>query len=223
MRCRRKRAARASRTAAQRERSAGLPWVASSGGAGPRPPPPPPPAPRGRGPRRRPPAARARHGATWPRASAPERRWRAALADWHPARVSLRRRARLCLATSTTFDRAVHAIPPLEARAWRSARRYVAGPAAQDAFEVAGRLAAVGLGTSLDLFGERTSAEWAPAVAAEYERVCAALPDATPPSAWLSLDLSHIAFDGALLDRIAAAVPPGRRLQIGAEEAAHAD
>jgi proline dehydrogenase len=137
--------------------------------------------------------------------------------------VSLRRRARFRLATSSVFDRAVHAVPALEARAWRSARRYVAGPTAQDAFALARRLAAIGLGTSLDLFGERTPPEQAPTVAAEYERVCAELAEATDPSAWLSLDVSHIAFDGALLDRIAAAVPPGRRLQIGAEEAAHAD
>jgi proline dehydrogenase len=137
--------------------------------------------------------------------------------------VSLRRRVRFRLATSSAFDRAVHGVPALEARAWRSARRYVAGPTAPDAFAVARRLAAIGLGTSLDLFGERTPAERAPAVAAEYEGVCAELDGATDTSAWLSLDLSHIAFDGALLDRIAAAVPPGRRLQIGAEEAAHAD
>lgn len=137
--------------------------------------------------------------------------------------MSLRRRIRFGLATSAAFDRAVHAVPALEARAWRSARRYVAGPAPEDAFALSRRLAAIGLGTSLDLFGERTSPERAPAVAAGYERLCAALPGATDPSAWVSLDLSHIAFDGALLDRIAAAVPPGRRLQIGAEEAVHAD
>jgi len=137
--------------------------------------------------------------------------------------MSLRRRARFALATSPLFDRAVHAVAPLEARAWRSARRYVAGATMQDAIAVARRLAAVGLGSSIDLFGERTPAERAPAVADDYERLCGELATATEPSAWLSLDLSHIAFDGRLLDRIAAAVPPGRRLQIGAEEAAHAE
>jgi proline dehydrogenase len=137
--------------------------------------------------------------------------------------VSLRRRARFVLATSPTFERAVRAVPGLEARAWRSARRYVAGATAQDAIDVARRLARVGLGASIDLFGERTPPDRAPAVAAAYEQLCAALATATEPSTWLSLDLSHIAFDGALLDRIAAALPPGRRLQIGAEEAAHAE
>lgn len=138
-------------------------------------------------------------------------------------RLSLRRRARFRLATSGAFDRAVKGLPRVEARAWRSARRYVAGPTVADAVAVSGRLAAVGLGASVDLFGERTSAEEASAVAVAYEQLCATLAAATAPSTWLSLDLSHIALDGALLERIARAVPPGRRLQVGAEEAAQAD
>jgi proline dehydrogenase len=137
--------------------------------------------------------------------------------------VSLQRRARFWLATSGAFDRAVHASPTLRDRAWRSAQRYVAGPTEADAVAVCGRLAAVGLGSSVDLFGERTSAEEASAVAVDYEQLCGTLSAATAPSTWLSLDLSHIAFDGALLERIARAVPPGRRLQVGAEEAAQAD
>jgi proline dehydrogenase len=136
--------------------------------------------------------------------------------------MTLRRRAHFWLATSAAFDRAVHASPTLRDRAWRSARRYVAGPTVADAVAVSGRLAAVGLGASVDLFGERTSAERASAVAVDYEQLCAALSAATAPSTWLSLDLSHIAFDGALLERIARAVPPGRRLQVGAEDAAQA-
>jgi proline dehydrogenase len=137
--------------------------------------------------------------------------------------MNLRRRMRFWLATSGTFDRAVHASPTLRDRAWRSARRYVAGPTAGDAVAVSGRLAAVGLGCSVDLFGERTSPQDASAVAVDYEQLCETLAAATVPSTWLALDLSHIAFDGALLERIARAVPPGRRLQVGAEEAAQAD
>ena len=137
--------------------------------------------------------------------------------------MSLRRRAHFWLATSSAFDRAVHASPTLRDRAWRSARRYVAGPTAADAVAVSGRLAEVGLGASVDLFGERASPEEASAVAVDYEQLCATLEAATAPSTWVSLDLSHIAFDGSLLERIARAVPPGRRLQVGAEEAAHAD
>jgi proline dehydrogenase len=137
--------------------------------------------------------------------------------------MSLGRRARFWLATSGAFDRAVHHSPTLRDRAWRSARRYVAGPTAADAVAVSARLAAVGLRASVDLFGERTSPEEASAVAVDYEQLCATLAAATEPGTWLSLDLSHIAFDGALLERIARAVPPGRRLQVGAEEAAHTD
>jgi proline dehydrogenase len=137
--------------------------------------------------------------------------------------LSLRRRARFWLATSGAFDRAVKGLPSVEARAWRSARRYVAGPTVADAVAASGRLAAIGLRASVDLFGERTSAEEAGTVAADYEQLCETLSAATAPSTWLSLDLSHIAFDGTLLERIARAVPPGRRLQVGAEEAAQAD
>jgi proline dehydrogenase len=114
----------------------------------------------------------------------------------------------------------VRAVPGGTDRAWRSARRYVAGEQIEDAIATAGRLAAVGLGASLDLFGERGSPEEAPVVAAAYEGLCGRLTD---PTTWVSLDLSHIAFDAAALDRILAAVPPGRRLQIGAEEAATTD
>jgi proline dehydrogenase len=126
----------------------------------------------------------------------------------------LRRRLLFRLATSPAFAR----VAPKE-RAWRSARRYVAGQTLDDALAAVRRLEAAGLRSSLDLFGERTPARDAPAVAAGYEELCARL----PPGAWVSLDLSHIAFDGALLDRIKAALPPHTRLQVGAEEAAQTD
>ena len=60
-------------------------------------------------------------------------------------------------------------------------------------------------------------------VARAYEQLCARLAAETPDTTWVSVDLSHLAFDAGLLDAVATAVPPGRRLQIGAEEAAHAD
>ena len=135
----------------------------------------------------------------------------------------LRRRALVCVATSEEFERAVDRVPGARERAWRSARRYVAGPGAVDAVAVASRLDEVGLAVSIDLFGERTSAAEAPAVARRYEELCRLLAQRTGHRTWLSLDLSHIAFDAGLLDRIAAAVPPGRRLQVGAEEAAVTD
>ncbi len=108
----------------------------------------------------------------------------------------MRRRLLFALATNATFERAVRTVPGGEARAWRAARRYVAGREAGDAVAVAERLAAAGLGTSIDLFGERVTAR------AEAERVAEAyeaLARVLPPTAWLSLDLSHVAFAGVRL------------------------
>src|SRR4051794_12423956 len=141
-----------------------------------------------------------------------------------PVLARLRRQALVRLATSEAFERAVDRVPGARERAWRSARRYVAGPGIDDAVAVADRLeTGSGLATSVDLFGERASPAEAPAVARRYVELCRVLAERTSARTWLSLDLSHIAFDGGLLDAIAASVPPGRRLQIGAEEAAVAD
>jgi proline dehydrogenase len=137
--------------------------------------------------------------------------------------AGLRRRVLFALATSATFERAVRAAPGGEARAWRSARRYVAGRDVGDAVAVARRLAAAGLSASVDLFGERTAAARAAEVVRGYRELCDRLGAETGVETWISLDLSHIAFDPARLDEVAAAVPPGRRLQIGAEEAAVTD
>src|SRR4051794_27137805 len=137
--------------------------------------------------------------------------------------ASVRRRLLFTLATSTAFEALVAGVPGGRERAWRSARRYVAGEEAADAIAVARSLQAAGIGASVDLFGERTGAAAAPAVAARYVALCARLAGTTGERTWLSLDLSHIAFDPALLDTIARAVPPGRRLQVGAEEAAVTD
>jgi len=126
------------------------------------------------------------------------------------------RKLLLALATSEAFEKAVSRVPGARARAWRSARRYFAGETADDALRVAGLLDQCGLRASLDLFGERVAD---PAVVAgvtdDYVRLAARL----PAGAWLSLDLSHVAFDGGALNRIAAALPDGARVQVGAEEA----
>jgi proline dehydrogenase len=128
----------------------------------------------------------------------------------------LRRRILFALATSKAFER----VAP-KRRAWRSARRYVAGETLEDAVATVRRLHAAGFESSVDLFGERGRREDADRVAREYERLCAAL--SGEPGAWISIDFSHVAFDVDVLDRIAAAVPEGRRLQVGAEEAAVTD
>jgi proline dehydrogenase len=128
----------------------------------------------------------------------------------------LRRRILFALATSGAFER----VAP-KRRAWRSARRYVAGETLEDAIATVRRLHAAGFQSSVDVFGEQGRPEDAQAVAQEYERLCEAL--APVRDAWISIDLSHVAFDIQILDRIAAAVPPGRRLQVGAEESAVTD
>ena len=141
----------------------------------------------------------------------------------HRVSAKFRRRVLVALATSETLERAIAGVPGARERAWRSARRYVAGAETADAVAVAQQLAAVGLGASVDLFGERSAPAEAPAVARGYVELCAALAGATGEGTWLSIDLSHIAFDAALLDEIGRAVPPGRRLQVGAEEAGVTD
>jgi proline dehydrogenase len=137
--------------------------------------------------------------------------------------ASLRRRLLFSLATSGAFELAVERTPGGRSRARASARRYVAGENEADAIAVANRLEAAGLAASVDFFGERTAAAAAPAVAERYVALCERLAADTRPRTWLSLDLSHSAFDAGLLTAIAKAVPPGRRLQIGAEEAAVTD
>jgi proline dehydrogenase len=135
----------------------------------------------------------------------------------------LRRRALLHLATSPMAERAILASPAARDRAWRSARRYVAGEQVQDAVAVARALDADGIAASIDLFGQGVTApERAARVADAYVELAGALA-ATPPGTWLSIDLSHIAFSARHLRRIAAALPRGRMLQVGAEEAATTD
>jgi proline dehydrogenase len=137
--------------------------------------------------------------------------------------AGLRRRALFHLATNPLYERAIAATPALRARAYAGARRYVAGETFQDAVSVVRALARDGLAASIDLFGERvTEREHAERVARAYVELAGAL-SATPEATWLSIDLSHIAFDEALLARIAAAVPDGRLLQVGAEESATTD
>jgi proline dehydrogenase len=133
------------------------------------------------------------------------------------------------LATSERLERAVKSVPGGEGRAWRAASRYVAGPALSDALATAGRLSDRGHGASIDLFGERVQdPATADEVCADYLALAAALPD-PPAEAWLSVDLSHLALAtdaAAAADRLAAiagALPAGRRIQVGAEEAAMTD
>jgi proline dehydrogenase len=133
------------------------------------------------------------------------------------------------LATSERLERAVKRAPGGEAAAWRAASRYVAGRSRSDALEAVARLLEQGHGASIDLFGERVrDRDEADRVLEDYLALAAALP-AAPADVWLSVDLSHLALDTdvpAAAERLAAiarALPVGRRVQVGAEEAARTD
>ncbi len=135
----------------------------------------------------------------------------------------------LQLATSRRLERGVKALPGGEAAVWRAASRYVAGRTQPQALETAAELLDAGHAVSIDLFGERIDdPAAADRVVDDYRSLASAIAD-LPPEAWLSLDLSHLAvqIDAAAaadrLETIAAALPPGRRIQIGAEDAAHTD
>jgi proline dehydrogenase len=130
------------------------------------------------------------------------------------------------LATSERFERSVRAAPGGERLAYRLASRYVAGATADDALAAARRLAAQRVLSSIDFFGENVTD------AAEADRVAdayVALAGRIDAGMYLSIDLSHIAIDepddGARrrLERIAAALPAGARIQVGAEQAARLD
>lgn len=130
------------------------------------------------------------------------------------------------LATSEDFEHAVGAVPGGERVAYRLASRYVAGATADDALAAARRLAAQGVLSSIDLFGENvTDPSEADRVADAYVALAARIDAGT----YLSIDLSHIAIDepgdGARrrLERIAGALPAGARIQVGAEQVARTD
>jgi len=133
------------------------------------------------------------------------------------------------LATGERLERIVKAVPGGDAQAWRAASRYVAGRSRDEGLMATVDLLAQGHGVSVDLFGELVRDQaTADRVTEDYLALAAALPD-PPTDVWLSLDLSHLAIDtdpaGAAdrLATIAAALPPGRRIQVGAEDAARID
>lgn len=143
--------------------------------------------------------------------------------------MSVDREVLFRLATSERLERTAKALPRGEATAWRAASRYVAGRTLQDALPAVATLVDHGHGVSVDMFGER---QRNPAQAARVEQDYLSLAAALPPSpvdAWLSVDLSHLAVHvdpaGAArsLATVAAALPEGRRIQVGAEDAALAD
>jgi proline dehydrogenase len=135
----------------------------------------------------------------------------------------------LHLATSRRLERGVRALPGGEAAAWRAASRYVAGRTEPPALQAAAALLDAGHAVSIDLFGERVDDPATADQVVDDYRSLAAKVDGLAPEAWLSLDLSHLAVHvdaAAAADRLEAitrAIAPGRRIQIGAEDAAHSD
>src|SRR3954447_9508710 len=92
----------------------------------------------------------------------------------------LARRLLFSLASSEAFERAVERVPGARERAWRSARRYVAGEAVGDALRIVAALGARGLASSVELLGERS--------VDAHIGLAAGLPEET----WLSLDLGQV-------------------------------
>jgi proline dehydrogenase len=139
------------------------------------------------------------------------------------------RRVLLALATSARWERAVRALPGGERGAYRLARRHIAGTRPEDALACAHRLAAAGLASSIDFFGENVSDPiQADRVTDLYVALAQAL-ERAPENTFLSIDLSHIGLDQPgeavrrRLERIASALPADRRIQVGAEQERRAD
>ena len=136
------------------------------------------------------------------------------------------RRILFALATSDRLERAVDANPVARRFVYRRASRYVVGETVEDAIAVAGRLADQGVLSSIDYFGENVTD---PVEADRVADAYVALADRLDAATYLSIDLSHVGIDepgdGARrrLARIAAALPTGSRVQVGAEQLARTD
>lgn len=145
------------------------------------------------------------------------------------ARARVDRALLFRLATSERFEQGVRAVAFAEARAWAAARRYVAGTEEADALRLARELTGRGVGASLDFFGEQVrDPQLAQAATNRYVALAHQLAD-LPDDVWLSIDLSHVGLDvdvsfcRSQLERIVAALPAGRLIQIGAEDAGRTD
>jgi proline dehydrogenase len=143
--------------------------------------------------------------------------------------ASVSRRILLALATSERFEHFVRGLPGGDRAAYRLASRYVAGRDRADAFALAQELAKERLACSIDFFGENvTDPAEAERVAEAYVQLAGAL-ETAPSGTFLSLDLSHVGIDEPgdaarrRLARIAEVLPPGARVQVGAEHADRAD
>ena len=123
----------------------------------------------------------------------------------------------------------MRAVPGGERGAYRLARGYVAGTRPEDAIACAHRLAAAGLASSIDFFGENISDPIEAERITDHYVALAETLERAPENTFLSIDLSHIGLDqpgdavAQRLERIASALPAGRRIQVGAEQERRAD
>jgi proline dehydrogenase len=147
----------------------------------------------------------------------------------HPEAIFIDRPLLFQLATSSRFEHAVRALPYGDRLAWHAASRYVSGRTARDALALALELHQRGIGVSIDQFGESVrEGGVAEIVAADYVRLAEKLAE-LPDDTWLSIDLSHLGLDidqrrcAEHLAAIARRLPPGRRIQVGAEDYARSD
>ena len=123
----------------------------------------------------------------------------------------------------------MRATPGGRRAAYRLASPYLAGTRREEALACAHRLAAAGLASSIDYFGENVSDPIeADHVTDDYVALAEAIEQA-PADTFLSIDLSHIGLDQTgeavrhRLERIASALPAGGRIQVGAEHEGQAD
>lgn len=143
--------------------------------------------------------------------------------------VPLTRRWLFHLGNSERFDRLVRALTPARALAYARAKRYVAGANLEDALLVTRRLLAERFTASIDYLGWYVDhPQDIEDVTAEYLRLCGALRD-LQADVHVSLDLTHFGLRSsverccAYVRRIAEALPPGARIQLGGESARDAD
>jgi proline dehydrogenase len=139
------------------------------------------------------------------------------------------RRFLFALATSAGWERAVRALPGGERGAYLLARSYVAGTRPEDALACSHRLAAAGIASSIDFFGENVSDPTDADRVTDHYVALAEMLGRARENTFLSIDLSHIGLDEPgeavrrRLERIAAALPAGRCIQVGAEQERRAD
>jgi proline dehydrogenase len=136
----------------------------------------------------------------------------------------VRRRFLYALATNSRVESLVRSRPGLERRAYRAARRYVAGATLDEALATVEQLHRQGFGVSLDMFGEGLSDE------GSLTEIVAGYRDASARVAEMGADVyleivpSHLGIDLGLdvcrrhVEELVEVLPPGGRLEVSAEE-----